>query len=268
MNRFIAALSLLATFASALTLRADWSEDFSGGVLHHPWVFVDDGGTIPPNASIIDPSGDALIIGGDFSLFPSLDTFVVGLAGIGNPAYSFTDVRHRATVSAIDNANFAQQFTLGNNDEFIIVRSSPTLQSYLLALDFDNGDVDLVRIDAGPVISGLGPGSSTTVPGFIPTGSYVLELIAQGSNLTGNIYDGATLVATVGAIDATYASGWSGIGAAINDNANLGGPGGPLRTFLAAQFDNVSSVVPEPSAVWLVLASLAGAIAIRRHRAA
>ena len=267
MNRFIA-VCLLATFAPALQLRADWTEDFAGGVTHHPWVFVDDSGTIPPDTSIIDPSGGALIIGGDSSLFPAIDTFVVGLAGVGNPAYSFSNVQHRATVSAIENLNFSQQIALGNNDSFVVVRSSPILQSYLLALDFDNGDVDLVRIDAGPVITGLGAGSSSMVTGFDPARSYVLELTAIGSNLTGNVYDGANLVATVGAIDATYASGWSGIGAAINDNADLGGPGGPLRTFLAAQFDDVSSVVPEPATVWLVVASLVAAVAIRRRRRA
>ena len=157
---------------------------------------------------------------------------------------------------------------LGNNDEFVIVRSSPTLQSYLLALDFNNGDVDLVRIDAGPVISGLGAGSSSTVSAFDPARSYVLEFIALGPNLTGNVYDGGNLVATVAATDATYASGWSGIGAAINDNDTIGGPGGPLRTFIAAQFDDVASVVPEPSTVGLVLASLVAAVAIRRRRRA
>jgi hypothetical protein len=269
MNRSIAAFAFLAALAAALPLRADWLEDFSGGVTHQPWIFVDDGGTIPPNASIIDPSGGSLIIGGDSSLFPTLDTFVVGLVGVGDPAYAFADVRHRATVSAFDNLNFASQVALGNNDEFIIVRSSPTLQSYLLALDFNNGDVDLVRIDAGPVIQGLGPGSSSAVPAFDPTRSYVLEVIAQGPNLTGNVYDGATLVASVAAIDATYAAGWSGIGAAINDNDTLGGPGGPLRTFLAAQFDDVSSI-PEPSTLGLglVLATILAAVAARRRRTA
>ena len=69
-----------------------------------------------------------------------------------------------------------------------------------------------------------------------------MEFIALGPNLTGNVYDGGNLVATVAATHATYASGWSGIGAAINDNDTIGGPGGPLRTFIASQFDDVASV--------------------------
>jgi hypothetical protein len=78
------------------------------------------------------------------------------------------------------------------------------------------------------------------------------------------VYDsGGNLLADVLANDATLASGFSGLGTSINEDAiapaNL--------TLLAAMFDNVSSrAIPEPSSVILVGMGLALVFGVCRRK--
>jgi hypothetical protein len=92
-----------------------------------------------------------------------------------------------------------------------------------------------------------------------PAKDYTFELIIQGSQLTGNIYEiGGGLVGTKTATDSTYASGFSGV---------LGyGQNGvtPPTDFTV---DNFSvSLVPEPTAGCLLGAGFLALLAQRRAR--
>jgi hypothetical protein len=79
--------------------------------------------------------------------------------------------------------------------------------------------------------------------------SYVLELTAEGSNLTGRVYDAGVRVVTVSTSDPganPFTSGWSGIGSIINTNEDLAN----ARTFIAAGFDDVSSTAITPPVIY------------------
>jgi hypothetical protein len=254
-----AALAVLASSA-----RADWVEHFDSGALNEPWVFLDDAGNFPPDASDLDTSGEELTFVGIPQL--GVDQFLVGIVGIGeaNPLpYVFTDVVASTRVRALQNANLGGGVGLSNNDMFTFVRVQPNLASYLLSLDFGTGSVDLVRVNSPANLTGL---ADTTIAGFDPSQTYRLELSAIGTQLTGNVYSSSdALLATVSAIDGTFAAGFSGIGAALSTDT-----GQANTTFIAAAFDDVSSTtIPEPSSAALCAiggAVLAGA-AWRRRRA-
>jgi hypothetical protein len=225
--------SLAAPIASA-----DWTEDFSGGMTHNPWVIYDDSGSNPPTPTSVRFADNNLqLIAQPQAVF---DTFVVGVVGLGNEQYSFEDVTVRSTVFAPQGLNFQGSTSRGNNDTFVIVRTSADGTSgYLLALDFQSGEVDLVRSD-GSDITELN--ASSDVPAFDPAKSYILELVAEGSNLTGRVFDGGVPVVTVSTSDTSFSSGWSGVGSAINTNENLG----TTRTPVLAGFDDVSSIAITP----------------------
>jgi hypothetical protein len=259
------AAALLAAFAPAA--RADWSDDFSGGTFNQPWVFLDDGGSIPPNATLLDPSSNELIVEGDAiaALGGTVDQFAVGVVGLANPApYLFTDVRTSATVRSFPHLNLAGGITQGNNDAFVFVRvqGPPTLASYLLSLDFANGAVDLVHVVNPATLLGL---DDATIAGFDPTATYRLELTAIGTQLTGNVYSSTdALLATVSATDGSLTAGLSGVGAALNSDLPQ-----PQITLMSVVFDDVSSrAIPEPTTFALAgcAAALLGAAAIRRRR--
>ncbi|MCZ6654563.1 MAG: PEP-CTERM sorting domain-containing protein, partial [Planctomycetota bacterium] len=191
-----------------------------------------------------------------------------GQVGLGDPTFAFTDVRVEATISAEQNVTIVGGGpTLGNNDPFVILRGTGG-NGYLLAMDFNDGFVALLRADNGNV-SDLEESSSAeaNIAGFDPTAAYRLELTAIGDQLSGRIFNTAgELVAAVRGSDSTYATGFSGVGAAINDIDTIGGPGGVGRTLLATAFDNVSSrTIPEPSSLLLLIVG-AGLLAGRRRR--
>jgi hypothetical protein len=225
-------------------------------------VFFDNGGTSPPDATIIDPSSSSLAFVGDAAQLPggTFDQFAIGLVGFGNPAFRLGDVMVRADVSTFPQVNFGGGSVQGNNDTFVMARVGANgTDSYLLSLDFNSGNIDLVRIDPGTQVVGIG---GATIPAFDPTKVYTLELIAVGSDLTGNAYDNGALVATVNRQDATYSAGWAGVGTAVNDNAGLG----VNRTLHAAVFDNTFAVtIPEPTSAMGLLAL--GLLRLRRPRA-
>lgn len=232
----------VAAFAAA-PASADWTEDFSGGTTHNPWVIYDDTGTRPPDATAVSTSANNLQLIGNPQLAQQqiFDLFVVAVVGLNDPLYSFDEVTVRSTVFAPVGRSFAGQTTQGNNDTFVIARTQPGGTSgYVLALDFQSGEVDLVRSDNANITQ---LNASGNVPGFLATKSYVLELKAEGTQLTGCVLDGGAPVVTVTTTDAAFTSGWSGVGGAINDNGNIGGPGGPGRTPVTAGFDNVSSTL-------------------------
>src|SRR5262245_54035882 len=91
---------LFASSPSAVAI--DWSDNFDGGTSHVPFVYYDNDGNSPPSATQIRLSNSALEMIGSTA---SYDTFVGATVGLGNPQYSFTDVRVKADVSVFNNTN-------------------------------------------------------------------------------------------------------------------------------------------------------------------
>ncbi|MCA9184886.1 MAG: hypothetical protein KDA99_04680, partial [Planctomycetales bacterium] len=222
----------------------EWSDDFEGG-LHLPWDFAGDDFTMNPIQFVSDSVVDGqLQLAGDpaFAALGSFNQFAVAVPGLTQPSQSlfFADEVHlRATVSSIQNINFNGTAVQGNNDVFVVARTDGA-SGYVLALDMNSGEVDLVRSDFG-FVSGLGDGSSTEIV-LDPNASYVLELSAIGNQLSGKVYDSSmNELVSVMATDDTYVSGFAGVGAAINDDDSIGGDGGPGRTLIAAAFDKAAA---------------------------
>lgn len=246
-------VGLVALALIAAPARADWMETFTGG-FDQTWTFFDNSGSMPPSDSTVSTAGDKLTLTG--ALTASFDLNVAGLV----PTESFTNVMVRATVSPSQGTTFTGAGASTNNDVFIFTRSNG-IEAYLLSLDYNDGDVDLVRIDAMGGINGLA--SLAGAAWFNPAESYDLQLVALGTELRGRVYDtGGNLVADVLANDATLASGFSGLGSAINNDTI---PQSDL-TLVATMFDNVSSrAIPEPSTLLLAGLALAGVAGLRRR---
>ncbi len=224
-----------------LAVGAGFTEDFTGG-LNHPWVVLANDGSSPPSATSVDSSMGDLQLLGEASMFPdNFNEFAVALAGLGQPTssdYFFADeVTIAADVRALPNIDLTGFPSPGNNDIFVAVRSDGP-NGYVLALDFDSGEFDLVRSDGGDTTQ-LGDTSSETIS-VDADATYRLELSASGDMFVGNIYEsgGTTPLATVSGQDSTYASGVVGVGSAINDNGSLGGDGS-FRTLIGSAFDNI-----------------------------
>jgi hypothetical protein len=218
-------------------LKADWTEDFAGGAPSQPWITIDDSGNFPADATHFDTSSGRLELVADFEKQQQgeFDLFAVALVGWREPQYSFTDVVVRGTVFAVPGHNVAGQVALGNNDSFLLARMNEAGNSgYVFNLDYDSGDIDLVRAENAPAgIIGL---VGATVPNFDPGLDYDLEFTVNGTTLTGRALRNGVELAAVTFEDSTYASGWSGVGGSVNDTADP-----PGLTTIAVGFDNISS---------------------------
>jgi hypothetical protein len=231
------------------------SDDFSGGVFHQPWLFADNSGNSPPDATIISTGLNNLRFQ---TPLPAFDPFVSGVIGFGNPNYAFTDAVVRATVFPLPNTpKLAGGTGTSDNDIGIALRLNPLLGTgYSLVVDYVAGSLTLSRLGVGGQFLDL---DFPVIPGFDPTQPYTIELSAIGPQLTGRVYDGSTLLATANAVDSSYTSGLLGLGAQINNN-----PG--VQTYLGAGFDDFSAIVPEPSASVLTLLAAASAIVFSTRR--
>lgn len=223
MRSFFALATLVAVlFGVSHARAADWSEEFTGG-FSNAWIFADDVGNIPPDATTISIHPNNFLEMQTNAAPP--DLFVAGFV----PANIFTDVAATASVSAA-------RGQLSNNDIFLTVRSNGA-SGYLLNLDFASGAVDLVRVDGGTIV-GLGPTSTGTVGGFSQQGTYTLQMSAFGSMLFGQVRNQSGAVAAiVSANDSMYAGGMTGIGAALNSSIPV-----TQVTPILAGFDNVASI--------------------------
>jgi hypothetical protein len=219
---FTLATLVAAMLGSSVARAADWSEEFTGG-FSNGWIFADDVGNIPPDATAIGIHPNNFLEMNTNANPP--DLFVAGFV----PANIFSNVAATASVAG-------GRGLLSNNDIFLTVRSNGS-SGYLLNLDYASGAVDLVRVDAGAIV-GLGAASSGVVPGFSAQGTYTLQMSALGSMLFGQVRDQAGVVkAIVHANDSTYAGGMTGIGAALNSSIP------PAQvTPIRAGFDNVASI--------------------------
>jgi hypothetical protein len=227
-----AAWLLSGSTAGAVTIPV--TDNFDGG-FQQTWVFVDEAGNAPPDATTISTAADDLRI---LSAPPPFDLAVFGILGYGNAAFEFTDAVVRATVFTLeDTPRIAGGTGRSDNDIGVVLRFDPIQgASYTLIVDFVAATLTLSHIDAGEAIAE--DLAIESIPDFDPAIPYTLELSATGPVLTGRVFDGATLLATVGAVNGALASGYAAVGAAINNNAPT--------TYLGAGFDDFS-VVPEPS---------------------
>ena len=247
--RCVSLATLIVVLSAVVTdpLLADWADTFTDD-FEQAWTFQDDDANAPPDATVIVADD------GRLKFFPNsaelangnFDVFAIGYVGpdvpAGEPDPLFTDVRLRATVSPFpDMPTLGGGQALSNNDAFLAIRGNGA-SAYILALDQFSGGVDLLRSDNADLTEF--DGGQGNVPDFDPTKSYVMEMTAVDQTITGAIFElgNNTPLVSLSITDGVYASGWSGLGAAVNDNDEIGGDGGLGRTPVAVMFDDVSSV--------------------------
>jgi hypothetical protein len=227
-------------------MAVEWRDDFDGGFDQEWDFFGDDGSVNPPSHSDAVIKDDALEILGRDADFPDFNIFAGGLVGLtSNPGLLFPDaVQVTSTVSPTMNHTLGGFVAPDNCDVFLLARSFGA-SAYVLALDRNSGSFDLVRSDNGDP-SNIAPG--LVVPNFDPSASYILRLTAEGAKIRGEIFDTSmNLLLDAYATDTTYADGFAGVGAAINDDDELA----DNRTFVTGRFDDVfatnENIAPIPS---------------------
>ncbi len=242
--KIVACVALAALLALGAPAKADWIDTFDGNL--GLWGFGNlngFGGSSPTfNASIVSSTLQLTD--------PTIPNALGAGIGFGVQAELFTDV----LVSAVLNPGHASNL---NGDVGLLGRANlATLSTYSATLDFTNGSIDLSRTVAGTT-AGLATGS---ISGFTSTNSVFLQLSIVGSNLQARYYDapGGTLLASLSASDATFASGQAGVVvSSANDNLALLGT-----------WDTVAAKVPEPAEILMLLGggAVLGLIAVRRRR--
>lgn len=239
-------IALLTVGFCSLAANADWIDEFSGGTPQQVWTF----GGLPNNnfTPVYSPNNNGYLELGSASA-----------VGVG-PAAIFGFVQKESftpwvSVRTSLNPNGSALLT---RDIGVLAHLNPVqLTGYAFTIDYQNGDIDLTRINAGGAVQGLITGSIT---GFSRTASYDLQLTVSSGNLVGQVFNSSGgLITSIQASDTAYTSGFAGI-VASRDTSD---------PTLLGTFGSVSAV-PEPSSLLAVL-SVAGTFAIntryRRKRA-
>ena len=232
-------LVILIGFYTATAHANTLSDDFTGG-LNLPWQFVDDLGDSPPEfMSIIvdDDDQDVKLIGSaiDYEENFDLSQSTTGYVGLGDRDYFYEDEVHvTATFSLLENMTLGfDEAELSNNDVYVVARGEG-LTGYIFALDPQIAAADLVRVDDGAVVALGDDAILRDIAGIEQDGTYTLRLSAVDDTLTGQVYDESmNLLGEVTVVEDTYDSGWTGFGAAINDEGDEN-----QRTLIAASIDN------------------------------
>ena len=200
-----------------------WTETFNGG-FDQTWFFADENGDPLPGGTLSTTGNYLTIDDTDDDYAPAAASGLVGVV--------FGDTVVTGDVNISNGGS--------NNDLGLLARAGAG-SGYALAIDLGTGLLELSRIDTG-VVNVL---DSTAISGFAPSNSYYLSFSLTGSTLSGEVFDsfGGTSLGTVGAIDATYASGAAGIAASVN--------GDVIPTTLLSTFDNITAT-PEPGTVVLI----------------
>jgi len=243
-------IALLTLGFCSVVANADWIDEFTGGTPQQVWTF---GGLTTAGPTNITPSYSANN-NGYLQLGSS-----VGV-GDGGPVAIFGFVATESfspqvSVRTSLNPNGSSLLT---RDIGVLAHLNPgTLTGYAFTIDYQAGNIDLTRINAGGATQGLSTGS---ISGFSNTTSYDLQLTVSNGNLVGQVFNSSgSLLTSIQAADTTYSSGFAGIVASrdVTDPTLLG------------TFGRVTAV-PEPGSLLTVL-SVVGAFALanryRRNRA-
>ena len=223
------------------TASANWIETISasGGSaldLGAAWGF----GTVPQ-----PPINQGMVLTGASSgALEISDTNAAAIGGAqGGSGLVISEAFQNVIVSATINPNAAGDM---NNSVGVAARSDLSGNGYGLIYDFASSEFHLLRIDAG-VLDYI---DSEGALGLPAAADYFLKLSITGSSLIGELYDseGGSLLETVTATDATYASGFSG----VLVFADLGTAGSPTK----GVWDNIVSI-PEPTSLSLSLMGVA-----------
>ena len=245
-------IALLTLGFCSVAANADWIDEFTGGTPQQAWTF----GGLPNNN--FTPSYSASNNG-----YLQLSSSVAVGAG---PAAVFGFVATESfspqvSVRTSLNPNGSALLT---RDIGVLAHLNPgTLTGYAFTIDYQEGSIDLTRINAGGTTQGLSTGSVT---GFSITTSYDLQLTVSNGNLVGQVFNSSgSLLTSIQAADTAYSSGFAGIVASRNAPDGGGVGGDPT---LLATFGSVTAV-PEPGSLLAVL-SVVGAFAVanryRRNR--
>ena len=239
-------IALLTLGFCSVAANADWIDEFTGGTPQQAWTF----GGLPNNN--FTPSYSASNNG-----YLQLSSSV--RVGDGGPAAIFGFVATESfspqvSVRTSLNPNGSALLT---RDIGVLAHLNPgTLTGYAFTIDYQEGNIDLTRINAGGATQALISGSIT---GFSNTTSYDLQLTVSNGNLVGQVFNSSgSLLTSIQAAYTTYSSGFAGIVASrdVTDPTLLG------------TFGRVTAV-PEPSSLLAVL-SVVGAFAVanryRRNR--
>ena len=241
-------IALLTLGFCSVVANADWIDEFTGGTPQQVWTF----GGLPNNN--FTPSYSANNNG-----YLQLGSSVAVGAG---PAAVFGFVASESfspqvSVRTSLNPNGSSLLT---RDIGVLAHLNPAqLTGYAFTIDYQEGNIDLTRINAGGTTQPLSTGSITGL-GFSNTASYDLQLTVSNGNLVGQVFNSSgSLLTSIQAADTTYSSGFAGI-VASRDVAD---------PTLLGTFGRVTAV-PEPGSLLAVL-SVVGAFAVanryRRNRA-
>jgi len=130
------------------------------------------------------------------------------------------------------------------------------LTGYAIVYEPYGADIRLQRLGPPSIFNNLGSMSVTLTPGS----QYAFTLETTGSSIVGSLWNvgqvGTSLVGSVSATDATYASGSAGV-FAVNIT--------PMPV-VDVTFDNFAVMIPEPGSLSLLGLGLAGFLAVRARR--
>ncbi len=268
LSRSIAVMSLAAVCTALFSLSpaaADWSDDFNGGLNPNlSWEFSNLKGDFSGSSATFT-AGTA----GDVLELTDPTTAAAGGAALGFGFVTdevFDHVRVAGTINPLgeSNADWQNNNIPVNWEIGLVARAQPaTVSAYALTVDLVAQSLDLT-LAQGQNQSEL---AAADIPGLAPDASVYLWFGLDGSTLIGRAYDapGGNLLAEVAANDSTLTSGLSGVVVAAASEGTY--QGNSLFAPLRGTFDDVSSTVPEPASMILLLlggAAVAG-LAIRRR---
>ena len=233
--------------------RADWTDTFDNNSYDQPtWTFFSSpsGGT----ASIVDVAAttdDYLQLGGGSGIV------IGGGLVLGE---SFTNVGVSGWVNEKGDNVGAYNLT----DHLLLARTTLTsgVDGYGLILDWelDGIELNVIKFDDGSPTAGGTPVMFFTDTANLDQRLWVQLSVVGSTNpvLTGRVFDApsGTLLGTATYTDNSgtpYLSGFSGIGAVADGTSGYTGT-----------FDNITSVVPEPTSALLLMISV-GSLGMRRR---
>lgn len=237
--------SLLLICVSAACARAGFVDEFTGGVPQQSWTF----GAPPP------PTGGPFTQAYSANNGGYLELGTTQAAGVGASAIFGFVAENFAAPGVVVRATLNPNNAALSRDVGILANLNPAqLNAYGLTIDYIAGQVDMTVISGGNAVN---LGSAVTIPNFVATNSYDVELEIAGGVVTGRVYDAAnTLLQTLTANNNQFTSGFAGV--VVNRDA-------PDATVLGTWGRVSATAVPEPGVGAFLAAGLLPLLALRRR---